>query len=353
MSEPARPASDADGLSLLALANVALRHRWLVIKVTAIVTAGVIAFFLLRPATYSVASTFRLQTRNNTASTVTGLAAQLGLSVPNTDATQTPAFYVDLLRSREILGDVVTHRYASSALPANTTTDLIQAFQVSGRTPGIRRERAMDKLSDAMTVSSSPRTGVISLVVTLHDPLLAQGVAQRLIDEVNTFNLESRKSQAGAERRFVERRLNELKDSLRGAEDKLQAFMQRNRDFRNSPELTFEQQRLARDAQMQQDVVASLAQNYEQAKIEEVRDTPVITVIDKPERPVQRDSRGLIKKGILAILLGGVFGLGIAFFRDGMTKNRRLGSAELEEFSELRREALDELRLRRKRSKAG
>src|SRR5262249_12779384 len=163
---------------------------------------------------------------------------------------------------------------------------------------------------------------------------------QQLLAEMNTFNMESRQSQAGAERRFVEQRLNELKDSLRAAEDRLQAFLQRNRDYENSPQLSFQQQRLAREVSMQQDMVTGLAQSFEQARIEEVRDTPVITVIDKPEIPVERDRRGLIKKGLLAIVLGGVLGLGVAFVREGMARGRRNGSAELEEFSELRREAL-------------
>jgi uncharacterized protein involved in exopolysaccharide biosynthesis len=353
VSEPVRSGSEPDGLSLLSLATVALRHRWLVFKVALAVIVATIAFFLFRPATYTVPTSFRLQLRNNTVSNLTGLAAQLGFAMPTTDGTQTPAFYVDLLHSREILGDAVTHRYPSRDLPANTTQDLIQAFEVRGDTPGIRRERAMDKLDDAMTVIASARTGVISLSVTLRDPVLSQAVAQQLLAEVNTFNLQSRQSQAGAERRFVEQRLNELKDSLRASEDRLQAFLQRNRDYENSPQLSFQQQRLARDVSMQQEMVTSLAESFEQARIEEVRDTPVITVIDKPELPVERDRRGLIKKGILAVLLGTVLGLGVAFAREGMMRSGRTGSAELQEFSELRREALDELRLRRRRSKAG
>jgi uncharacterized protein involved in exopolysaccharide biosynthesis len=348
MNEPARSASEDDRLSLLSLANVALRHRWLAIRVTLLAIVLTVAVVLLRPATYTVASSFRLQTRDNTVSSLTGLASQLGLSMPNADATQTPAFYVDLLRSREVLGGAVTHRYPSSDLPPGSTIDLIQAFKVRGDTPGIRRERAMSKLSDAMTVIASARTGVISLSVTLHDPLLAQAVTEQLITEVNTFNLESRKTQAGAERRFVERRLNEMKDSLRAAEDRLQAFLQRNRDYENSPQLTFQQQRLLRDVNMQQAMVTSLAQNFEQARIEEVRDTPVITVIDEPERPVQRDPRGLLKKVIIALMLGGALGLGIAFLREGVARNRRSGSEELEEFRELRQEALEDLRLRRR-----
>ncbi len=332
---------DTERLSLLAVANVILRYRWLVLRVTLGLVVATAAYLLLRPRTYSVSTTFRLQTRNNASSSLSGLAASLGVTVPAADATQSPAFYVDLLRSREILGAAVTHRYKGA------NEDLLEAYQVKGATAGIRRERAMAKLSDDMTVLASPRTGVITLSVTLLDPVLAQEVAQVLLDEVNAFNLESRKSQAGAERQFVGRRLEEVRWDLRAAEDRLQAFLQRNRDYRNSPELGFEQERRAREVSMQQAVFSSLAQSFEQAKIEEVRDTPVITVIDRPERPVLPDRRQLLKKLVIAAMLGIVFGLGIAFLREALASNRR--TEAFEEFQELRQEALDDLKLRGRR----
>jgi uncharacterized protein involved in exopolysaccharide biosynthesis len=352
MSDPTRE-PDTDALSLLALTNVALRHRWLVIKVALVVVVLTLGYFLLRAPRYTVETTFRLQIRPNTMSNLTGLAAQLGLTVPTTDATQTPAFYVDLLKSREILRHTVTHQYPAASLPAGKTMDLVTALEVRADNRDIAVEHTIDKMLDIVKTISSPRTGVISLSITLRDPVLAQAVTQQLLNEVNTFNLESRQSQAGAERRFVEQRLDELKDSLRASEDRLQAFLQRNRDYENSPQLSFEQQRLLRDVTMQQEMVTTLAQTFEQAKIEEVRDTPVITVIDQPEVPAERDRRGLLKKGILAMLLGGVLGLGVAFVREGMERGRRKGSAEMREFSELRREALDELKLKRGRSRAG
>jgi uncharacterized protein involved in exopolysaccharide biosynthesis len=351
MNDPARPDDSADRLSLLALANVTLRQRRLVLRVALLVVLAVVAFFLLRPRTYTVSTSFRLQTRTGQALNLSGLAAELGLTVPSADATQTPAFYIDLLRSREILGTAVTHRYPTAARPAASTVDLMEALEVSGDTPAIRRDRAMTKLSDAITALASPRTGVISLSLTLRDPVLAEAVVRQLLDEVNVFNLESRQSQAGSERRFVEQRLADVRQDLRGAEDRLQAFLQRNRDYRNSPQLSFEQDRLMREVSMQQQLYTSLAQSYEQAKIEEVRDTPVITIIDQPERPAEPDPRGLLKKSILAVVLGGVLGIGVALAREAFTRNG--GQAELREFSELRREALEELRLRRRRSKAG
>ncbi len=338
-------------MSLLALTNIVLRNRWTVIRIALVASVATVAIFVLLPREYSSSATFRLQTRTAARENLSGLAAQLGLALP-TDASQTPAFYVDLLRSREILGSAVSHQYPAAKLPPGQTTDLIEAFKVRGKTPGIRRERAMETLSDMMTVLASPRTGVISLSVTLKDPVLAQAVALHLIDRINVFNLESRQSQAGAERRFVEGRLEEVRRDLRKAEDRMQAFLQRNREYRNSPELTFQQERLARDVSLQQDVYSTLSQSFEQAKIEEVRDTPALTLIDRPERPVQPDRRGLAKKGILALILGGLLGLSIVLVREAFRRTHGPGSDELREFRALRRATLDQIRLWRRRSPA-
>jgi uncharacterized protein involved in exopolysaccharide biosynthesis len=337
-------------MSLLALTNIVLRSRWTVIRIALLAAIVTVAVFLLRPREYTSAATFRLQNRAAPRENLSGLAAQFGLTIPFTDASQTPAFYVDLLRSREILGSAVTQQYPAATLPAGQTTDLVEAFNVKGKTPEIRRDYAMEKLSDAMTVLASPRTGVISLSVTLRDPVLAQAVALHLIDRINVFNLESRQSQAGAERRFVEGRLEEVRRDLRKAEDRMQAFLQRNREYRNSPELTFQQERLARDVSLQQDVYSTLSQSFEQAKIEEVRDTPALTLIDRPERPVQPDRRGLAKKGILALILGGLLGVGIVLVREAFRRTHGASSDELREFQDLRRATLDQIRLWRRRS---
>ena len=83
------------------------------------------------------------------------------------------------------------------------------------------------------------------------------------------------------------------------AEDSLKAFMFENRQFSNSPQLVFEEDRLQRQVSMRQDLVSAIAQAYEQARIEEVRNLPVITVIDHPEPPALADPRGRLMMLVL------------------------------------------------------
>jgi uncharacterized protein involved in exopolysaccharide biosynthesis len=108
---------------------------------------------------------------------------------------------------------------------------------------------------------------------------------------VSEFNLNRRQTKAGADRRFVETRVRESLDSLRGAEAALEAFLQRNREYRNSPQLVFAYDRLDREVRMRQQLYTTLIQSYESARIDEVRNTPVITVMEAPDLPARPDAR--------------------------------------------------------------
>jgi hypothetical protein len=91
-------------------------------------------------------------------------------------------------------------------------------------------------------------------------------------------------------------------------------------------------------------VYNTLAQAYEQAKIEEVRDTPVITVVETPDRPIRPDPRGVVSRGLLAGLLGAMFAVLLAFVRDVSAAGIAKGDAAYVELARLREEAVSDFR---------
>jgi tyrosine-protein kinase Etk/Wzc len=147
-------------------------------------------------------------------------------------------------------------------------------------------------------------------------------VALRLLDQLNTFNLTGRRSRATQERKFTEERMLEVGAELRAAESRLEQFLEANREYRLSPKLTLQQDRLSRDVGMRQQVYSSLAQSYEQAKIDEVRDLPVITTVSEPEAPVLPDPRGLLLRTLFAMVAGAGLGLAIGFLREWRARGR-------------------------------
>jgi len=250
------------------------------------------------------------QTAKGPLSQLSGLAATFGVAVPTTDPGSSPEFYAELLKSRDILRRTVEARYAFVAPDDSMRGTLIELFESRGKSPAARRDAAAKELLGNMDVTIGRTTGTIDLEVTTPWAELSQQVTARMIQLVSEFNLHRRQTTAGAERRFAEARVAEARDSVRVAESRLEGFLQRNRDYRNSPQLLFEFDRLSREVEMRQQVYTSLVQSYEAARIDEVRNTPVITLMEAADLPARPDPRLALLKGILA----GLVGLGVGAF---------------------------------------
>ena len=173
---------------------------------------------------------------------------------------------------------------------------------------------------------------MVEYSVTTPWPDLSYEVAERIVGLVNEFNLETRQSRGAEERRFVEERLQQVRSELRDAENQLQGFLQSNRAFQNSPELLFEHDRLQRQVGMRQQVFTSLMQAYEQARIAEVRNTPVITVIVAPSEPVRPERRNLILGAFMGLLIGASVGVSLALGRDFVHRQQVGSASQYEDF---------------------
>lgn len=144
--------------------------------------------------------------------------------------------------------------------------------------------------------------------VRTRSPYVSLAIAQQLLRGLDEYNLVTRQSQAHQERVFTESRLSDARAALRGAEDELLRFLQTNRqtDF---PALTLQRDRLQREVDLRQQVVTSLAQKYEENRIREVRDTPVLTLIELPDLASRTDPR--LRGLILLVGIAGGMTLGI------------------------------------------
>jgi uncharacterized protein involved in exopolysaccharide biosynthesis len=252
---------------------------------------------LLGARTYTSQATVITQSRRPQ-SVASGLAAQFGINLSTTESSLGPQFYIDLMTSRTILEAVATTTYTIQDEGKPRTGTLIQLYDIKG-SPSRALVLAARKLSSSVNASVSQRTGVITLEATTRWPELSTAIATRVIALVEQFNIASRQSQAAAERKFTEARAASGLAELRAAEDEYRRFLEANRDYGKSSALNFRGQQLAYEVSLKQQLYTSLAQAFEQARIEEVRDTPLLTRIDPPSVPALPDSRRLVTKTIL------------------------------------------------------
>ncbi len=189
-------------------------------------------------------------------------------------------------------------------------------------------------------------TGIVTLEVEMHSPELAAAVANRMIELLNHFNLERRQSQSHEQRRFTGDRLEAAERELREAERAHLRFLQANRQYVGSPMLEFQAEQLERAVSVKQEVFLTLTKAYEEARIAEVRDTPVLTVVDPAVPPAIR-TRPKRTLGTLMALGGGILlGIALVYLSAFRARLRRESAPDYVDFQA----ALEEARGRARRS---
>ena len=270
------------------------------------ILAGISLFF--KPALYRASASFVPQGTDAAKSGLASLAGQFGVSIPGNNGGLTPEFYGQLLRSREILNVIVKDTFTVAELDGKKMS-FVEIFEVPGSSPARRQDRALELLREQLSLSVSKTTGIIDVSMATEWPSVSLRIIQIAVEQTNAFNQRARQEQAAAERRFVESRLVVARTELRAAEDRMLRFVQANRTYAASSELTFEHDRLQRELTLQQQLFNSLTQSYEEVRIREFRDTPVISLVDQPNVPATPLARGRLMRLLLGIVVGGLLGM--------------------------------------------
>jgi uncharacterized protein involved in exopolysaccharide biosynthesis len=334
--------SEPQSITVVSLLSALLRYRALIVVLALL--GGFYAGYesLTSPRVYTTTASFMAQGARGQ-SQLSQLAQQFGIT-GGTEG-QTSAFYMDLLESRSLLAAVGEREYRLWTPTGVRTGNIIAIYRIRAANPTVQKVKMVDALKAQVEENANPRTGVITVKVHAATADLAVQIARNVLDEVNKFNLNWRQAQAGAERTFVEKRLAEAQGELRQAEENLQSFLIENREFRSAPTLQLEFDRLNRAVTMRQGLYNGLAQAYETAKIEEVRDLPVITIIEPPEAPIAPDRHGGLKRTLVGMIVGIAIGMLLAlaaYLQALLTRNRE--SDDFVEFSTLWRESMDDLK---------
>lgn len=313
----ARPVDDE--ISLWEVLAVLLRRRGTIVGSAVLIgiAAFTVAHFL--PLKYTTNASFRPQGSEASSSQIMALASQFGVNVPGGGSDEaSPAFYAEILTSREILARAAAQTYEVDGVGGALLKDLLE---IEEDTEAIRDQETIEWLrDDAVSVNTGRETGTVNVTVTTEWPEVSKAIAERLLEEVALFNMDTRQSQAASERAFISARVEEAEEHLDAAEDALQAFLEANRQYQNSPLLVFQHGELMREVTLRSSVLTTLVQSELQAEISEVRDTPVITVLQSPYLPPDNDPRRRVLSTLIGLILGSMFGIVLAFVIDALKR---------------------------------
>lgn len=306
--------AESGDISLLRFLSVLLSHIRLVFGTPLVLALVVGIVLLIWPREYTATAGFLEQSQEADLSGLSGLAAEFGFALPQSSG-HSPEFYESLVMSRTILEPTVETDFDVIANGGADTLsgNLAELLDARGDDRPARVADAVDRLRKRSGARADRETSVIRVDVRMRYPELADAILRRMLALVEEFNVVTRNSQAREQRIFIERQLEVAEAEVREAEDSLELFLQRNRSYESSPELLFQHGRLERLVTLKQTVHNSLAQSLEEARIDEVRNTPVLTLVVAPQVPPRPDRRGIILKVLLALAIGLMLGVFAAF----------------------------------------
>lgn len=253
------------------------------------------------------------------ASNLGGLAAiagQFGIAgLGGADASLSPYFYAELIKADTILRQLANVQVPDSADPSAPKKPLRALLKIGGKSYADSMYRAARRLRGMLVVDLQTRTGIVKFTFTTRRPYIAAVAADTLLGLVNGFVGRDLRTRAGATRRFLQDRITQIESERSLQQDRLRAFLETNREFRNSPTLAFRQAELQRDMDLKRDLYLSVARSLEEARMNEARDTPLLSVIDRPRMPTRPSSPNSRANGVILALFFPLLWLAFILFR--------------------------------------
>jgi uncharacterized protein involved in exopolysaccharide biosynthesis len=306
------------GALLLSLVRRVLRHKTLGIVVFVLVCALAFAVALLSQPFFACSTKLVYQTAGGGGnSNLSSLAALAGVS---TGTGGDPSAYLqDIVLSTPTMEAMLARKWKVSDTSLSQGADsavLETIWQVEPDTTLPNWEIAkfygmLKRLQQGSYIlyAQDKKSGLISITTEFEDPQVALDANKFLMEELNNTLVNKMNFKASENRKFVESRLEEVKGALKDAEESLRRYRERNR-LRQDPTDQLEDDRRQREVLIQQELFIQLQKQYELAKIDEVRDLPVIDVIDPPLLPIEKSR----PKRKMIVLAGGVAAVFLACF---------------------------------------
>jgi len=257
---------------------------------------------------------------------LTALVGRFGVRIPYSEAGEQPKFYEDLVTSRTILTEIARAGYRFPVewnSPDSLEGDLLELFAADGESEAERLAATLDRLSGRVSADMDLLTGIVMVRTRAPWPGLAEQMNRKILQSIQDFIFLKRREKYLAMHEFAGSRAQVARQELAKAEDALLEFHTRNRRYDNSPLLVMEEQRIRDELERRIQLHVSLLLAEEEARIENRRDTPFITVIDSPEHGAYRSGPRLPVTIPLGFLVGGILGMSAAVAVDSMTRGHR------------------------------
>ncbi|MFI5250962.1 MAG: hypothetical protein ACHQQQ_00905 [Bacteroidota bacterium] len=285
---PPEDSSAANNQNLFRTLNIIWIHRFKILRIVLIGGVLLSGIMLLIHNTYQAHATVMPDITTMSLADKLGslqeMASAAGLNIGQTSPTE---LYPDIIMSETVLKKIIYDKYQTEKF--DTTVNLIDFFQIDEKTENLRYEKCLTKLQKSViSVSLDKKTFMVEVDIETKEPKLSADIANNILDELDIFQRNFRKTNATEQRKFLEQRLDEVSRDMAKAEDNLKNFRETNRRVEQSAQLLLEQDRLTREVELNTALFIELKKQYEMVKLDEIKNTPVVLVLDTARVPAEK-----------------------------------------------------------------
>ncbi|WP_251963773.1 Wzz/FepE/Etk N-terminal domain-containing protein [Salinibacter ruber] len=365
-----------DEVSLLDILLVLARHKTLIVRTVLVFTLLGVTYALLAEEEFTSEARVVREAQQEGGGLPSGIPggalSGLGISLGGASSGLTPPAYPDVLQSREVRLAVVrdTFRFPDVERPmtyveyvnrpAGTLRQVLKytlwlpwtlkgmlgrAISKSpapaGTTqagepmiPSSEENNALKAVSGKISASVDDETGLMTISVTTEGAQLAADLAESVLDHFARRVREIRTEKVREQLEFVKERFKVAEQELEAAEERLTQFLERNQNPTTAT-LQFQRDRLQRQVSFKEQLYSELQSQLTQTRLDLQRRQPVVTVVEQPVPPMSRTSPQRTYIVLVALLFGGVAGIGLAFLKS-FIENAKENVGEEKKIDEIR-----------------
>ncbi|MGA9407998.1 MAG: Wzz/FepE/Etk N-terminal domain-containing protein [Bacteroidota bacterium] len=266
--------------------------RKLIGIITISVTVAAIIISLFLPKYYRSTVVILPETNPSKLAGLSNLASLAGVNVGG--EVSLSRLYPTIVTSEAVLKNVIYQKYRTASF--SDSVDLLKIWDLDDKDPQLAYELMLKSLRNELEVSLDSKTTVLTISLSTQDPQLSADIVNAIASELDLFVRTKRTTNATEERKWIEGRLIELKGDLEKSENALKDFRENNRRVADSPQLLLEQERFIREVQINSTLYEELKKQYELAKIEEIKNIPIVNIMDagRPAAKKEKPRRSII-----------------------------------------------------------
>lgn len=171
------------------------------------------------------------------------------------------------------------------------------------------QQRVAEQISKSITSSVDKKSGVITLAVTMQDPLISAALTDTVMKKLQNYIIDYRTNKARHDLAFTEKLYKEAKNSYYKAQQAYAAYTDGNMNVVMARYKT-EQERLQNEMNLAYNVYNQVAQQLQMSKAKVQEITPVYTVVQPAVVPLKpsKPSKPLILIGFVFLAAFGSIG---------------------------------------------